>query len=156
MTMSTSRCVAITAAIFALWALAGPLLRLATWPPTLPTPGSSESGGDFVYDLVLLLWPTQPLAVIESSVGMTMGMAIAVLANVVLLGVLGALIGTTAKHLSLLIAAYACVAVLVAFLAFFGAGFSPSHVNVGALIVALLLYMIPFFATGRFTRETNA
>ena len=154
--MSTSRSVAITSAVFALWALAGPLLRLATWPPTLPTPGSSESGGDFVYDLVLLLWPTQPLAVVEASVGTTMGVAIAVLANVVLLAVLGALIGTTAKQRLLLIGAYACFAVLVAFLAFFGAGFSPSHVNVGALIVALLLYVIPFFATGRLTRESKA
>lgn len=147
--MTTLRYVLSTGVVFALWALAGPLLRLATWPPSSPKPGGSESGGDFLYDLVLLLWPTQPLAVIEGSVGTVMGVVIAVLANVVLFAVVGVLIGTTAKYRSGLIAMYVCIAALLGFLAFFAAGFSTSHMSFGALIVAVLLYAIPFIVTRR-------
>jgi hypothetical protein len=154
--MTTRRCVLITGAVFALWALAGPLLRLATWPPSLPKPAGSESGGDFLYDLLLLLWPTQPLAVIEASVGTVMGVVIAILANVVLFAVIGMLIGTTATHRPRLIAMYVGVAALLTLLASFAAGFSASHVSVGALIVAILLYMIPFIVTMRIVRERRA
>ncbi len=85
-----------------------------------------------------------------------MGVAIAVLANVVIFAVLGALIGTTAKHRLRLIAAYVCVAALLAFLAFFAAGFSALHVSFGALVVAMLVYMIPFIVTRHFVQEREA
>lgn len=154
--MTARRCVLITGAVFALWALAGPLLRLATWPPSLPKPGGSESGGDFLYDLLLLLWPTQPLAVIEASVGTVMGVVIAVLANVVLFAAIGMLIGTLAKHRSRLIAMYVVVAALLTLLASFAAGFSASQVSFGALIAAILLYAIPFIVTTRLVHRAQA
>jgi hypothetical protein len=143
-------------AVFSIWALAGPLLRLATWPPSPPTSGGSESGVDFLYDLVLLLWPTQPLAVIEASVGTTVGVIVAVLANVVSFAVLGMLVGATAKHRSRLFTIYICVALLLAFFDFFAAGFSASYMSISALIVAISLYAIPFIMTARLVQERRA
>lgn len=154
------RYILTTVAVFAAWALAGPLLRLATWPPDSPRSGGSESDSNFLYDLVLLLWPTQPLAVMEASVGTVMGVAIAVLANVILFAVLGILIGATAKYRSWILAMYVGVAALLVLLAFFAAGFSASHVSFGALIAAILLYALPFTATtyllhGGVTQDEN-
>jgi multidrug efflux pump subunit AcrB len=51
---------------------------------------------------------------------------------------------------------YICVAALLAFLAFFAAGFSASHVSFGALIVAILLYVIPFIVAMRLVQERRA
>jgi hypothetical protein len=134
----------------------GPLLRLVTWPPSLPNPATTESGSDFLYELVFLLWPTQSLAVIEASVGRLAGVIIAVSANIVLFALVGLAIGATVKHRSGMFVAYICVGAMLVLLAFFGAGFSPSYLNFGALIVAFLLYAIPFLVMLRLVHEARS
>jgi hypothetical protein len=127
--------------IFALAGLVGPLLRWATWPPSPPSAGWL---GNFVYDLVLLLWPTQPLAVMEASVGTLAGAAISVTANILLFVVIGMLAGALAKTAVRLSLVYLVVCVMIVLVFVWSVGFNFSYLNVIALVVALALYVVPF------------
>jgi hypothetical protein len=112
--------------IFLVSALVGPLLRAVTWPPSL-TPAQN-----FIYDLVLLIWPAQPFAAMESSIGRIMALGYAVAANVVLFGIVGVLAGLFCRQPVWLFAIYAF-----------------------ALAVAFLLYAVPFFLVYRFYRPAR-
>ena len=147
---------AVSTLIFIASAFVGPLIRLATWPPSKFEQGSFLSIGDFVYDLVLLLWPTQPLAVIEVNTGSWVAIVVSVAANILLFGLLGVVAGFSAKQRLGLLALYVVVCALVLLLALWGAGFSFAYLNVVALLVALLLYAVPFWATDRLAGNVSA
>lgn len=134
--------------VFLACGLAGPLLRWATWPPKPASPG-----GDFVYDLVLLLWPTQPLAVMEATIGPVAAIALSIGANVVLFGLAGIVAAAVANRVSRLIAFYILVCLGVLFFALWIAGFSAALVNWGAVVIALVLYALPFVAVSRIFRN---
>jgi len=147
--MTTMRGLAISTLIFGATAFVGPLIRWMTWPPSKFEQGSSTSIGNFVYDLVFLLWPTQPLAVIDVNTGPLVAGVVAVGANVLLFGFVGLVVGSVAKHAPGLLALYVLVCALVLLLALWGAGFSVAYLNIFALVAALLLYAVPFWATAR-------
>jgi hypothetical protein len=151
------RTLAFSILIFVASALAGPLVRFVAWPPSKLEQGSSVR--DFVYDLVLLLWPTQPLAAIEVSVGALVAVAVSVAANILLFAVAGMVAGVSARQPPRLLIVYLVVCGMVLMVALWGAGFSFEYVNIPALLVAFILYALPFWAVFRFSaarRESSA
>lgn len=103
----------------------------------------------FISDLVFLLWPTQPMGVIETNVGARAALAVTIGANLILFAVIGVIVGLAARSRGQLAVAYAVVCVLLFAWAFWGAGFSFAHLGVLALAVALLVYAIPFWVVMR-------
>lgn len=135
--------------VFAGAGLLGPLVRFATWPASRFDTLVPKSVSNFLYDFVLLLWPTQPMAVVEVSIGRVAAVALAIVANLLLFAVLGAMVGTQARTRARLIAGYAVVCGLIFYIDLWGAGFSLAYLNVFALVVALILYAIPFWVVMR-------
>lgn len=123
--------------VFGLVALIGPLLGLLM------------RGVDFFYDLVFLLWPAQPLAVIEASIGSFLATSLAIVVNVVIFSVVGLLVGAIVKKTQWLIALYGVVAALILLLALWGSGFSAAHFSWLAFVVALAVYATPFWLVAR-------
>ena len=140
---------AVPTLMFALAGIGGPLLRWITWPPGRVGDGTGFSVSDFLYNLVLLLWPTQPLGVMEASLGRGMAIAISVGANLILFGIAGLIVGIAAKRLSVLVAVYVLICTMMTALALWIAGMHFGDINVVALLVALGFYALLFFATFR-------
>ena len=136
--------------IFALAGIGGPMLRWLTWPPG---PSSAGAISDLIYDLVLLIWPTQPLASIEISAGTNLAILFAVLANIAVFGLLGLLAGALAKTAIQLSSAYLAVCVMIIVMAVWSIGLGFSHVDMIALVVALALYAVPFALVWQFSRS---
>ena len=147
------RTVAGSILIFVASGLVGPLLRSATWPPSHAPQGSGFSFDDFVYDLVLLLWPTQPLAVMEVTMGSFAAVTLSIGANALFFGIVGALAAVIARQPRKLLGFYLAACLVVFLLAFWSAGFSVAFLNVGALAVAFLLYAVPFFVVFGFASK---
>lgn len=142
------RRVLVATVTFGVSALMGPLVRFATWPPS-KLGNEASASGSFVYDLVFLLWPAQLLAVAEASMGRLAAAALAVGTNVVLFAFVGVVVGLVAKKPAAFVALYGLLSVSLLFFGLWGAGFSPAYLNWFALVVALLLYAIPFWAVAR-------
>jgi hypothetical protein len=123
--------------VFAGAGLLGPLV----WN-IVPHPSRMEG---FISDLVFLLWPTQPMGVIETNVGAPKALAFTIGANLVLFAIIGVIVGLLARTRGRLVLAYVVVCLLLFMWAFWGAGFSFAHLGVLALAVALLVYAIPFW-----------
>ena len=136
-------------AVFAGAGLLGPLVVYATWPVSRFNTLVPKSVSNFRYDFVFLLWPTQPMAVVEVSIGRLAAAALAIGANLLLFAALGAAVGTLARTRTRLIAGYAVVCGLIFYFDLWGAGFSLAYLNVFALVVALILYAIPFWVVMR-------
>jgi hypothetical protein len=136
--------------IFMAASLVGPLVRWVTWPP-----GTSSSTADFLYSLVLLLWPAQPVSVIEASTGTLIAIATSVGANVLLFGVLGALAGVLAGKGPALVVLYAGALALLVALTVWAFGLSFTYSAVLALIAAAALYALPFFAVFRLSHNVG-
>ena len=100
---------------------------------------------NFISDLVFLLWPTQPIGAVEVSVGGPVAAALTIGANLVVFALLGLVVGVLARNRGRLVSTYILLCVLLFLWALFGAGFSFAHLGVFALVVALLLYAIPFW-----------
>jgi hypothetical protein len=96
-----------------------------------------------------MLWPTQPLAVIEVSVGSPVALVVALAANLLLFSLIGLLAGATATRRGRLIALLAMVLVLTALFALWGAGFNWRYVGVVGLGCAVLLQVLLFTVTAR-------
>jgi hypothetical protein len=139
-------------AVFLAAGLAGPLIRWII--PLAPTgPGLSSSTSDFVYSLVLLLWPAQPLAVIEVNAGRLVAAIVSIGANLLVFGVVGAVAGICAQKLVGLVSLYLTVCAMVIVLAIWASGLPFTSLEVGALIVSLFLYAIPFLVVFRLSRN---
>lgn len=140
--------------VFVIAALVGPLLRWLTWPPGKFGLETSPYIGDFVYDLVFLLWPTQSLAVVEASIGWFFATTIAVSANVALFGIVGVISGVLAKRSRRLLVLYAVTCTLLILFEAWGASFGLGYINFLAVLVAVVLYAIPFWAVARLESST--
>jgi hypothetical protein len=135
--------------VFAVAGLAGPFIRLATWPPSRFEEITGTNIADFVYHLVLFLWPTQPLAALEQSVGPVMAGLFAIGGNILLFVVAGLAVGAVSARRYAVGVLYAVVSGLIVLLAVWSSGFSSSHLRLLPLIVALALYAIPFWLVAR-------
>jgi len=130
--------------VFAAAGLAGPLIRLVTWPPSSFEEVTSKATENFVYDLVLYLWPTQPVVgAYESTIGSGPAIILSVGENVVFFALLGLAVGAVAQWRAGLFLAFAGLCGIVAMIAMWGSGFSLAHVNWAPLLVSLVLYAIP-------------
>lgn len=131
--------------VFVATGLVGPLIGWVMWPP-----GPTESSlANFLYDLILLLWPAQPLAVMEASPGTPAAAAIAVGANVLVFGIAGMIAGCVARRPAYLVALYFIACLLVLLVELWIGGFSLANVSPAPLLVALLVYAVPFFSVMR-------
>jgi len=138
--------------LFSAAGIAGPLLRWATWPPGRVGDGTGFSMNDFLYNLVLLLWPTQPLGVMEASVGRDMALAIAVGANLILFGVAGVIVSIASRRLTGIATVYVLLCAMLTGFAFWIAGKNLGDIDVVALLVAVALYGLLFLAMFRVNR----
>ena len=130
--------------VFMMAALVGPLISLATWPLDRLLLTKWPSIGSFLYELVSLLWPTQPLGVIEHSSGTAIAFLITVGGNVVLFGMLGLAVGAAARWTFVLLGIYLLVAALICLLALWGAGFDFAYLNIFALAIVLAFHAFLF------------
>ena len=135
--------------VFRAVGLLGPLIRFAAWPPSTVNSWASKSVSNFLYDFIVLLWPTQPMAVVETSVGNVAAAALAISANILLFAILGAVVGTIGATRARLMSAYVVVCGLILLFDLWEAGFSWAYLNGLALLIALLLYAVPFWVMMR-------
>ena len=146
------RHIALSALIFGVAALVGPLLRLVTWPPS-QFMGTPEVF-DFLYELILLLWPAQPIAVMEVNTGPVIAAASAVGANVLLFTLVGLIVGALGSRRVALLAIFICVSFAIVWVSVRASG-DLAGINVASLLVALLLYAVLFWGIDRFMRTTR-
>jgi hypothetical protein len=118
--------------------LVGPAIWLAAWPPARLADVLPRPEWFFYTHLVEMLWPVS-----------MMGPWIGVPANLVLFTTLGVAVAWLARTRSRVMIAYGVVTVLAVLLALWQAGFAATRVDGFALIVALLLYAIPFWIVMR-------
>jgi hypothetical protein len=98
----------------------------------------------FLYGLVWLLWPTWGLAVAEVSLGTLAAVTLAIVANLILFGVVGAAIACIARWRSILLAFWVtCLGVLCMW-SWVGAGGSVQHVKWSPLLLAAGVCSVPF------------
>ena len=144
--------VCTSAALFGVFGLVAPIIW---WVSRLLviTPGFADSEGTFVADTVFLLWPTQPIGVIEHSIGTASATILVVGANVLLFAVIGVAVATFGPSRSGSLAVYVVVGVLVFLLAFWGAGFEFHYLPVKAYLASLAVLSLPFFALFRIIGE---
>ena len=146
------RRIALTALIFGVAALVGPLLRLVTWPPQ-QFMGTADVF-DFLYQLILLLWPAQPLAMMEVNTGPVVALAAAVGANVFLFTLVGLIVGALGSRRVALFATFICVSFALVWISVWASG-DLIGIDVAALTVALLLYAVLFWAIDRLIQASK-
>lgn len=137
--------------IFMVGALAGPLINWATSPPY-----RWPSVGGFSVYLVLLLWPTQPLGVIEYSSGTLVATLVTVGANVIFFGLIGLAVGAALSRTIAFLGIYLLVAALIFLLALWASGFDLHQVDAVALVAALGFYAFLFRLSARFARAGSS
>jgi hypothetical protein len=146
--------VARSTTIFLTAGLVGPLIRWVV--PVTPT-GSDirPSIGDFVYNLVLLLWPAQPLAVIEVNTGKLVAAIMSVGANLLLFGLVGVVAGFCARKPGGLGLIYLTVCAMVVALALWAFGRPFTSAEASALASSLVLYAFLFIVVFRLHRTAS-
>lgn len=135
-------------AIFAIAAVVGPLLRLLMLPPS--DFKATAFGNNFFYHFVFLIWPTQPLAVIEIYAGSGAAIALAIVSNITIYGAIG-FAASLKKQTSWLTGVYIVLVVLVFLMAWWASGFSVSHLDILALVTAAGFYAVPFWILNKAT-----
>ena len=116
----------------------GPLLALVSTQLTTSSPLGST--WRFLRELTLLLWPAQVLGLMESSLGTTTAIAMAVAVNIALFGGLWITALTAAKRKAARIALLLLVSGAVSSCELWSAGNDLVFVNWPALALALLFY----------------
>lgn len=138
--------VATSVLLFASAACFGPLLQWMTWPPSQFEARSSPEVTRVVSQVIFLLWPTQAFAVVETTTGTAAALALAVLSNVALFGLIGVVVGVGARSRGMIWVLFGFVAALVLLIALWESGFSPRSRDFPAFAIALAGYAIPFAA----------
>jgi hypothetical protein len=136
--------------VFAIAALVGPLLRFATWPPSRFEELAGTNAANFIYDLVFYLWPAQPLAVYEQSAGHVVALVLSIGMNIILFIFVGLVAGAAAAfRWSAVAVLYAVHCGLLVVFALWGAGFSIRYLSLLPLVVAMVLYAVPFWVVAK-------
>ena len=129
--------------VFAATGLIGPVVRYATWPPSLFKLTTSDRVEGFVYDLVFYLWPTQPLAALRPDGG-GMQVLLAVGSNLLLFALIGFVVGALASQRGAVLMAYAGFCCVLLWLALWDVGFRMAQVSVSPLLCAMVLHGSPY------------
>ena len=138
--------------VFATTALVGPAIRYATWPPSWFERATSARIEGFVYNLVFYLWPAQPLAALVPDEDRFVGLLLAVGVNILLFALIGLIVGGVARQGRLLLV-YGAVCTLLLVCALWGAGYRVQHLGVIPLLLATLVYGIPFWLIAAHARR---
>jgi hypothetical protein len=112
--------------------------------------------GRFVADLVSLMWPARPLAVIEASSGRAVAGAVAIAVNVGVFSVVGFLARMLAAHRKALVGLFVAVAACTTALELLWAGYDWRYVRFLALVTVLLLQAALFVAASRLDEGAEA
>ena len=139
--------------IFSAASQVGPLLCLATQPSTWLE--KSPAFYDFLYQLILLLWPTWPIAVIEVNTGRVIAGLIAASANALLFALLGAIVGLLSHRRFATLAIFVSVCFVVAWYSGLTSG-GLSGINGYSLALALFIYAALFLAVNRAVTQNCA
>lgn len=131
----------------------GPLLRGITWPLLTSSSEFGRASEDLIYDLVLLLWPAQILAVMEASIGKLGGLLVAVGGNLLLFAIFGAFFMILARRTPGILVASGSLLLCVVLFALWGADFDYSFLNGWALVIALAYYCALLFLAARLTQK---
>lgn len=124
-------------------ALVGPALALIaslTKLDTLDGSLGSSALSEFVYGLVLFVWPFQPLGVMEAVVGWIGAAVITVSANVLLFMVIGWLGFRFRQQPAILTILWGAVVAPLVLVAWWASGYDANFVNIPSLAVAALFY----------------
>ena len=138
--------------------LVGPAMRFATWP-LVGVSWRGEGGqpwrylSELVYHLTLLLWPAQPLAVYEASIGILMAGVLAVGANLILFVLLGMIVvaASFVRWMSIAVASLFFAAVI--WWELLGSSFDVEFLHFPALLIGLAYYGAFVFVVGHVARR---
>jgi hypothetical protein len=128
--------------VFATAGLVGPLIAYLTWPPSNFEEQTSSCSSKFVYDLVFYLWPTQVIAVYESTLGTLRARILSISANILFFVCLGLVVSIVARSRTGSALAYVGICGVAGMMALWSSGFSLDHLNYTPLVVALVIYGI--------------
>ena len=142
-----------TLSIFTAASLVGPLLVLCLWPLSRFNQAFPELE-NFVYDLIFLLWPAQPLAVIESNSGTFVAATVAVVANILMFAV-PALLKRIILQRWWQLTVYSLTCGFILLLAFWASGFNYRFINGLALLSALVFYTALFLICSYCERQNT-
>jgi hypothetical protein len=139
-------------AAFIVVGLLGPLIRLLTWPPA----GTGSAQEDFIYDIVLLLWPAQPVALGAAGTAGWVSVIMAASLNVLAFGCVGVTaIALGARRLALLLTyAFTC-GLIYSWAVLWGLKTNGSYLSRLAIVIALAAYAVPFCITNQECRRTG-
>jgi len=127
-----------TAAVtFTVGGVVGPLLELLDMALRRADP--SHAGG-FLSELIFLLWPTQVLGLMETSLGSATAGVVATASNITLFWALGLIVHFIARNKAAHGAALIVFACALASWELWGAGWTLEYVHWPAMAVALVFY----------------
>jgi hypothetical protein len=136
--------------IFGLMGFLGPIIRWLTWPPTINNSQMSTEFESLIYNLVLFLWPTQPLSIIEKSTGHLIAGLLTISVNVALFAIIGTIAGLASKIRFGLTAFFIILMVMIFLFSLWIAGFNVLNINKLSIVIAIFFYLIPFVLTFHF------
>jgi hypothetical protein len=143
----------IPVTIFVLAAFVGPCLHIATRSLQFE---HYPSVGITIVSLASLLWPIQPLGVMEYQYGSAITGVILITGNVLFFGLIGAAVAAAVWRTSILIIIYASVAALLCLFAYWGAGSTVHDAQMlFALAVALCFHAFLFYWPTRLVRRDH-
>jgi hypothetical protein len=121
--------------VFSLFSLLGPLMQRVSLPVFLSVHRE---------DLVLLFWPTIVLSA-GGRANNPYDLWMSVIVNAFVFAILGLVIGALGKHVGAVMAIYICLCALIALVEAWASGFSLAYFSWSVLLVAYLLYWLPFW-----------
>jgi hypothetical protein len=133
---------------FMLAALVGPVLSFFSITAKLDS--NQQIGAlavSTIYDLILLIWPGQVLAIMEASLGQFLATSIAVTANLLLFISLGLVRYRFRKSPKLSVLLWLLISALVGIIAAWSSGFDINYFNILSLALASAGYGILIWST---------
>lgn len=134
-------------AIFALFSLLGPLMHRVSWPTFV---------GLHREELSILFWPALVLSVggrANDSHDLWMSLTV----NVAIFALLGLIIGALGRRVRAVVLIYICLCGLLTLVEAWGSGFSLAYFSWSVLVIACVLYWLPFWVViSTRSRETRA
>ncbi len=142
----------VSVVVFTSSALGGPIIRMLAWPPDRIEELMSPDAAEFLYYLVLFLWPAQPLAVAEVNTGRLVGWLIAIGGNALIFALVGGIVGVCRHRRAVLSLIYlGCCGALLLY-ALWGVSVTLTSLSCSALVLALALYAVPFLIVTRYAK----
>jgi hypothetical protein len=120
----------------------GPLLCLITQLPGWLK--KSPATYDFLYQLIQMLWPAWPIAVIEVNTGPAIAGITAAAANALPFACVGGVMGLLGNRRATIFALFLSVGFVIAWHSSWASG-GLSEINTYALTLALIIYAAPFY-----------